>query len=57
VAISGYRVFTNFMGTPAACAVALALPYDLPKTDWQFEYQEPTSAVQFYRGLGCDCDG
>ncbi|GAA3168193.1 MULTISPECIES: UbiD family decarboxylase [Streptomyces] len=30
---SGFRVFTNFMGTPARSAVALGLPADAPKLD------------------------
>ncbi|MET9267432.1 UbiD family decarboxylase [Amycolatopsis sp. NPDC004079] len=30
---SGFRVFTNFMGTPARSAVALGLPADTPKLD------------------------
>src|SRR5690349_18200983 len=30
---SGFRVFTNFMGTPARCAVALGLPADTAKLD------------------------
>ncbi|MFJ9362789.1 UbiD family decarboxylase [Nocardia sp. NPDC101769] len=30
---TGFRVFTNFMGTAARCAVALGLPADTPKLD------------------------
>jgi len=30
---SGYRVFTNFMGTAQRCAVALGLPKDSPKME------------------------
>ncbi|MBT2269005.1 UbiD family decarboxylase [Rhodococcus erythropolis] len=30
---SGYRVFTNFMGTAQRCAVALGLPADSPKME------------------------
>jgi UbiD family decarboxylase len=29
----GYRVFTNYMGTPAACAVALGLPAHTPNIE------------------------
>jgi UbiD family decarboxylase len=42
----GYRVFTNFMGTPAACAVALGLPYDLPKLDIVRAWKEKSKRLK-----------
>ncbi|WP_211261211.1 UbiD family decarboxylase [Pseudonocardia acaciae] len=53
---SGFRVFTNFMGTPARTAVALGLPPDTPKLDivraWQGMSRrlEPTPPVEVATG-------
>jgi 3-polyprenyl-4-hydroxybenzoate decarboxylase len=43
----GYRVFTNFMGTPAACAVALGLPHDPALTNER--HRSPSVAAPTHR--------
>jgi UbiD family decarboxylase len=43
---AGFRVFTNFMGTSAACAIALGLPLDLPKLDIVRAWKEKSKQLQ-----------
>jgi UbiD family decarboxylase len=43
---AGFRVFTNFMGTPAACAFALGLPTKLPRLEIIRTWKERSKHLQ-----------
>jgi UbiD family decarboxylase len=42
----GFRVFTNFMGTPASCAIALGLSPDLPKLEIVRAWKEKSKKLK-----------